>query len=187
MAVPYSPLAIANEFLGRHADSEGIEHMKLQKLVYCSYGWWLAGHGLEAARLTDEGPEIWRHGPVFSSLYRVLRVFGSGPIHTPQAASPFQQPDAVPDDDPEVTALVDWVWSRYGHLSGFALSDLTHRPGTPWHRVAVENDFRVPFNTAIPDEYIYEEFSGLMEENLRGAQSASGADGGRRARTRARA
>lgn len=171
MPIPYTPLAIANSFIDRFGAQSGIEHMKLQKLVYCSYGWWLAVHGLDAVRLTEDGPEIWRHGPVFSSLYRVLRVFGSEPIRAPQSVTPFHAPENIDADDEEVRSLITWIWGRYGHLSGFALSDMTHKSGTPWHRVASENNFRIAFNTEIPDEYIFEEFTGLME-NISGGDSA---------------
>lgn len=182
MTVPYTPLAIANNFVARFGTSSGIEHMKLQKLVYCSYGWWLAGHGLDADRLTVDGPEIWRHGPVFASLYRVLRVFGRDPITVPQSGTPFSQPDFVDRDDEETLSLLGWVWGRYGHLSGFALSDLTHKPGTPWHRVATENNFRVPFNTQIPDEYIFDEFKNLILERTSARQQVGIDDGQGRAR-----
>jgi len=165
MPVPYSPLAIANTFISEFGRDNGIEHMKLQKLVYCSYGWWLAVRGLNGDRLTTEGPEIWRHGPVFYSLYHVMKIYGRKPIHEAQSVGPFVQPDKIDDEDHEVRSLVRWIWGRYGHLSSFALSDMTHKPGTPWYRVAQERNFRVPFNTEIPDEYIHEEFSNLLTEN----------------------
>lgn len=177
MPVPYSPLAVANEFVALFAvETSGIEHMKLQKLVYCSYGWWLAAHGIDGPRLTSEGPEIWKHGPVFGSLYKVLKVFGRAPIVTPQSAGPFSDPERIDAGENEERQLIRWIWSRYGHLSGFALSDLTHKPGTPWHRVAVERNFRVPFNTAIPDAYIYEEFTNLMSEAQKNTLQAATSD-----------
>jgi len=46
MPAPYSPIAIANNFVEQFGGVTGIEHMKLQKLVYCSYGWMLALNGL---------------------------------------------------------------------------------------------------------------------------------------------
>ena len=175
MPIPYTPLAIANNFLEQFGKENGIEHMKLQKLVYCSYGWWLAVHGLNNARLTTEGPEIWKHGPVFDSLYHALKVFGRKSITSPQSTNPFQEPENVDSDDEHVRALIGWIWGRYGHLSGFALSDMTHKPGTPWHRVASENNFSVAFNTEIPDQYIFEEFTELLNAaeiaaNLQAAQ-----------------
>ena len=175
MAVPYTPLAIANEFIANFGSPTGIEHMKLQKLVYCAYGWWLASHEDET-RLTDEGPEIWKHGPVFSSLYSTLRIFGREPITHPQSRNPFEDPPKV-GDDREVVRLLQWVWSRYGHLSSFALSDMTHKPGTPWHRVAQENSWKVPFNTRIPDEYIREEFRSLMRDSIANVEVAGDLNG----------
>ncbi|MDA7967135.1 type II toxin-antitoxin system antitoxin SocA domain-containing protein [Ruegeria sp.] len=163
MTVPYSPLAIANNFLEQFGQDGGIEHMKLQKLVYCSYGWWLAVYGIEAERLTSEGPQIWKHGPVFDSLYHALKVFGRAPITSPQSTNPFQPPENVDETDENVRNLISWTWGRYGHLSSFALSDITHKPGTPWHRVATENNFSVAYNTSIPDQYIFEEFTRLLD------------------------
>lgn len=164
MPVPYTPLAIANYFIVNYGKKDGIEHMKLQKLVYCSYGWWLSNRGLDNERLTKEGPEIWKHGPVFSSLYYVLRVYGREPINEINSSAPFLNPDEISEDDSDVANLLKWIWNRYGHLSSFALSEMTHKPGTPWHRVAVENKFRVPSHTKIPDKYIFEEFSSLKDQ-----------------------
>lgn len=165
MAVPYTPLAIANRFIVSFGGHGGLEHMKLQKLVYFSYGWWLASHGLQQERLTNEGPEIWKHGPVFDSLYRVLKTFGRTPISIPQSTGPFARPDEISPDDNEVASLISWIWARYGHLSSFALSDMTHMPGSAWHRVAVERNFSVPYHTAIPDTYILDEFSAMMDRS----------------------
>ncbi len=161
MAVTYSPLAIANNFIEQFGAAEGIEHMKLQKLVYCVYGWSLAFYGLDSPRLVTEGPEIWKYGPVFGSLYKALKIFGRKPITLPQSLNPFGQPENVDENDESTRNLVAWIWSRYGHLTGLALSDLTHKPGTPWYRVATESNFRVAYNTEIPDEYILEEFQKL--------------------------
>lgn len=174
MAIPYSSTAVANTFIELFGAAQGgIEHMKLQKLVYCSYGWWLAYTGLEGPRLTTDGPEIWRHGPVFPDLYHAFKVFGRRPISEQKSTNPFSPPAAIEPDDGETRELVRWIWGRYGHLSSFALSDMTHKPGTPWHRVAVENNFSVPFSTRIPDEYIYDEFRGLMANDIAPAVEAA--------------
>lgn len=150
----YTPLALANTFLQRHG-SGGIEHMKLQKLAYYAYGWWLA---YEAEPLLVEGPELWKFGPVFSSLYRVLAPFGSRPIADPQKASPFSDPTIIPDGDGKTLGLVDWIWERYGGLGSFTLSDMTHAPGTPWQIEAEKNQYRVPQHYKIPDPVIADYF-----------------------------
>lgn len=162
MPVPYSSVAIANSFLKAYGEGAGIEHMKLQKLVYCAYGWWLAHAKLEGQRLTSDGPEIWKHGPVFPDLYHAFKVFGRKPITQMQSTNPFAEPENVDQDDHEIKSLITWIWGRYGHLSSFDLSDMTHKQGTPWFRVAQERGFSVPMSTRIPDAYILEEFSTLM-------------------------
>ena len=54
--------------------------------------------------------------------------------------------------------MIRWVWNRYGHLSGLALSEMAHEPGTAWHRCVTEAKLRVMPDTLIPDEYILSEF-----------------------------
>ncbi|MCB2053163.1 MAG: DUF4065 domain-containing protein [Geminicoccaceae bacterium] len=179
MPVPYEALAIANEFVDT---SKNVDHLKLQKLVYCAYGWWLATEGTPP-RLMNERPQVWQHGPVFASLYRTLKVFGRAPISEPQSSSPFLPPPRVDEDDDRVRQLLRWIWGRYGHLSSFALSELTHRAGTPWYRIAREHQFRVPLDTEIPDDYIYAEFSALMSGHSDRAVEASRDGVGQRAAT----
>ncbi len=57
----YKPLAFANAFIAK-AGASGVEHMKLQKLTYISYGWWLVYH---EQPIMTEGPQVWKYGPVF--------------------------------------------------------------------------------------------------------------------------
>jgi uncharacterized phage-associated protein len=160
MPTPYQPLAIANEFIGRSGGG-GSEHMKLQKLVYISYGWWIA---YQETPLCIEQPEVWRHGPVFPSLYHALKNYGRDCITILQG-DPFGSPPRVDDDDGLVIGLIDWVWSRYGEKSAFYLSDLTHQPDTPWQTIAKKNNFRVPFHTTIPDEVIRDHYLQLAKQS----------------------
>lgn len=146
----YTPLAVANEFIARHGMKPGgLDHMKLQKLTYYAHGWWLA---YEPESLLVEKPEVWKFGPVFGSLYRVLAPFGSRSIAQPQRANPFQEPPRVIDE--RALGLVDWVWDRYGSHSSMRLSDMTHEEGTPWRVLAEQNGYNVPKNFPIPDDLI---------------------------------
>jgi uncharacterized phage-associated protein len=158
----YTPLQIANWFIKYHGSETDLKHMKLQKLVYCAYGWWLA---FKETPLTREGPQVWKYGPVFETLYHALRPNESRPIREMQTSNPFSAAETVPQEDEETTALLKWVWNRYGHLSGFALSDMTHQPGTPWHKAAEQHDFVVPRGFEIPKEFIKEEFSRIHKES----------------------
>ncbi len=164
MVKSYSPLALANYFIKEFGEDTGIEHMKLQKLVYCVHGWSL-GVGKDA--VVDERPQVWRYGPVFESLYRALKPFGNRPIFEPKSAGPFDEPAGIEGDDEDASKLLKWIWGRYGHLSSFELSDMTHKDGTPWERVARENGFTVSYGTEIPDYYIMEEFKNIYRGDLR--------------------
>ncbi|MES2983978.1 MAG: type II toxin-antitoxin system antitoxin SocA domain-containing protein [Pseudomonadota bacterium] len=158
----YTPAQIANTFLSRYGAADGISHMKLQKLVYCVHGWWLAYHN-EA--LVSEKPQVWQYGPVFPSLYNELKVYGTTPIKEPLKPFPFSDAvPIVPTTDSNGIQLIDWVWGRYGHLSAMALSDMTHKPGTAWRKVAESRDYRVPRGLPLEDVDVREEFNLLKKE-----------------------
>lgn len=80
MPRPYRPMAFGNEFIVR-AYATGIDHMKLQKLTYVAYGWWLAYQDIP---VLNEQPQVWKLGPVFNSMYFALNHFGSRLISTCQ-------------------------------------------------------------------------------------------------------
>lgn len=161
MTRPYKPLAFANEFIAK-AGPSGAEHMKLQKLTYLAYGWWLAYYD---DPILSEGPQVWTHGPVFKSLYFALRTFGRAPVTTMQPDGPFGQVLRVDNTDAEVLSLLDWIWGRYGSKSAYYLSDLTHESGSPWRQVAEEHEFKVPMDTPIPVSIIKEHYRKLATEN----------------------
>lgn len=150
----YTPLALANTFLKRYGDEGGIEHMKLQKLCFYAYGWWLVDH--EKPLLT-EGPEVWKFGPVFSSLYSVFSAYGRQPISAPKKLA-FGTTKVIKSDDGEALDLIDMVWERYGERSSFDLSNETHKEGTPWQVEAARHGYKVPMNHRIPDKLIKQYF-----------------------------
>ncbi len=153
MTRPYRPLAFANEFISMHARRGGTEHLKLQKLTYLAYGWWLAYHD---EPILSEAPQVWAHGPVFKSLYHALKHFGRTPITVPQRETPFSEAPRVDQGDQEVLGLLEWIVNRYGERSAYDLSELTHQPDSPWRKVAAEHSFVVPRDTDIPVEAVAE-------------------------------
>lgn len=154
----YSPLAVANTFISRHGAEGSLDHMKLQKLVYYAYGWWLA---YNEQPILDEAPQVWKFGPVFESLYNALRPFGGSTITSP-VAPPNASAPIVSEDVP--SQWIDWVWNRYGHLSGLQLSDMTHEIGTPWQIEAQARNYRVPKNYPIPESTTKRYFQGLAAD-----------------------
>lgn len=130
-------LAVANEFLKL---SPELTNMQLQKLVYISHGWNLAING---SPLVSEQPEAWDNGPVFRTLWNALRNKGGAPIGrqiTPNSGGWFPA-EGQGDDDPysadlsqEERGVIDHVWKKYSKFGAFALSNMTHQPGTPWFK-----------------------------------------------------
>ena len=134
---------IANTFIERYARDGNIDHLKLQKLSYFAYGWWLA---ICAGRppLANVRPQVWKLGPVFLPIYGAFASFRDGNIHHPQKIGPFQSALSIPDDDGNESEVVNWIWARYGHFRGVELSNMTHEPGTPWYNIAKSKNFVVP-------------------------------------------
>lgn len=150
MQGPYTPLAFANQFIIK-SGNEGLHHMKLQKLCFFAYGWWLAWHDKP---IMTEGPEVWRYGPVFNSLYNSLTNYGRDRVLQTQKSNPFENPPSISEKDENTQKLVNWIWQRYGKLSGFELSAMTHEKGTPWRIEAERNNYIVPIHHRIPDDII---------------------------------
>lgn len=118
--------------------------MQLMKLVYISYGWYLAMHN---AKLFNDRIEAWKYGPVIPALYQATKRFGKNPIPTNLVAD-----GAISNGGMET--FYDSIVENYGQYSGIALSNLTHRMGTPWQRVFQPNVMGIE----IPDSLIREHY-----------------------------
>ncbi len=158
VATKITPLALANTFIERHGRKvNGIQHMKLQKLCYYAHGWWLALQPEPSEPFLTERPQVWKYGPVFNSLYNVLKPFGKRPIKEPKSDNPFVTPDVV--QNAEVIKLIDWIWNRYGQYTAETLSDMTHEEGTPWRNIAKENHYRVRRDLPIDNRRVKDYFN----------------------------
>ena len=118
--------------------------MQLMKLVYISYGWFLA---MQNTKLFDDRIEAWKYGPVIPNLYHATKHFGRSQI-------PYSLIADTPVSRPDLEVFLNSIVEQYGHFSGIALSNLTHREGTPWKRVFEPNVLGIE----IPDQYIREHY-----------------------------
>lgn len=168
--MPVQPIAVANEFIARHGQDGTIDHMKLQKLLYFTNGWWL---GLSGDRLLSENPEVWRYGPVFRWVYNAFSKFGRGAVTDMTSGNPLRGTAPLRlsyEETQAVEPVLEWVWGEYGGRTGIQLSNETHAPGTPWQRIAAANNYSVPLGTQIPPREDWEYFAGLARS--RGWQAA---------------
>jgi uncharacterized phage-associated protein len=94
----------------------GLGATKLHKLLYYCQGWHLALNGV---RLYEESVEAWEQGPVVKRLWADQKHDRPPPPRR-----------ALPSD---AEFVVEYVITRYGHLSGRDLSVLSHAEN-PWHQ-----------------------------------------------------
>lgn len=163
----YLAAAVANSFLDvAKSAGEPVDPMKLQKLVYFGHGWHL---GYDRGALSAENAEAWRWGPVFPELYHAVKIWGSGPVLEPvrvfevnDGRRRWSTPD-LPSGENFTKKLVERVWEVYGHMSGPALSQLTHEPGSPWQVIRDRNPGKR--DVVIPNSLIREHFAQKLQAN----------------------
>lgn len=146
-----SAIAVAQAFLDLAAhEGLSLTNMKLQKLVFFAHGVHLAAY--DGAPLIEDPIRAWDFGPVIPPLYEKLRRFGKGTV----------DPTIAPTErtlDPEGTGFqaIRSVWEAYKNYDAWALSRITHQPGSPWSKV-----WSVCKYNDIPNETIREYYQGRV-------------------------
>ena len=153
-----SPLSVANEFIDR-AGRAGVDHMKTQKLVFLTDGFYAADY---SAKLVTDRPEVWPYGPVYNDLYFRLKRFRKQPITEMQRLLNGKLPERISDID--ALATIDMVWDKYKACKGPKLSEITHREGSPWQVIAKRYDYEVPEGTTIPFKMMRNYFINHAED-----------------------
>lgn len=150
--------AIANTILDLRAETgKPLTIMQLIKLAYIADGWSMV---LGEGPLINEAPEAWQYGPVYRSMYNAFSGIGSKPVSKRAYVKGTEIPiiGKLSEDENKILQM---VVNSYGKLSAYGLSQLTHKPGTPWSK-AFE---RAPY-TAIDTNDMIEHFKGLKEKRL---------------------
>lgn len=121
-----SPIEIAKYFLIKaEKDGELITPLKMQKLVYFAYVFYLISkRGKE--RLFEEKIEAWPAGPVIPSLYRKLKEYGSAPIKTKSFVDITEQKFRE-KNNPEVLGILDKTYENCEKWTAFELVVLSHQ------------------------------------------------------------
>jgi uncharacterized phage-associated protein len=150
--------AVANKLL-EISEKQGIKLtlMQLIKLVYLSHGWWLTFS--EGDPLTSSSPQAWQYGPVHPEVYRAFKKYGRAPIlgRAINADTGFEYQSHFSNDE---VALMEQVVSSYGRYHAFTLSDIMHKPGTPWSLVNSESGDYAP----IPNSVIKKHFDEIRKQ-----------------------
>jgi len=127
-----TPDLVAKYFLLKaKEDGDLVSPLKIQKLVYYAYAWYLVHKN---KKLFNEGIEAWPNGPVVPSLYKQLKKYGSSPINIEEFTKVKNEKEynsltsVIPK---EAKTLLDGVYSTYMAFTPFELVMLTHNE-KPW-------------------------------------------------------
>ena len=125
----YSAGQIANYFLRKaNAEGEGIDVMKLQRLLFLAQAHYLGEYGKP---LYNEEIEAWYFGPVVSSIHHQFKKFGIFDIED-YAFNIYPLGAADLPGDEEDRKYLDKIWDLYSHKQTSELTKLTHAKGGPW-------------------------------------------------------
>jgi uncharacterized phage-associated protein len=166
MEAPFKSLAVANRFIElSNAQDEKLTLMKLLKIVYFAHGWHLAI--TDKKPLVDDAIEAWKFGPVAPSIYHFFKEYGSSPITDFGKEATLQNGEVLYvktllDGGSFLDAFTKKIWEIYGSMTAFQLSELTHQPGTPWHKVWFDMGGSERKGVDIPDDLIAEYFKGKL-------------------------
>ena len=147
----YSPTTVANYFIEKYSKEGELTPMKLLKLAYISYGWYLAVTE-NKERLLNEQPVAWDLGPVFPSLYSSIKKNYNELVIKKKI--PMIVSEQISEKD---RGFLDKIWGIYGKHDGVYLSALTHQNGTPWSEVYCKD-----CNSILSDESIYEHYKSKL-------------------------
>ena len=157
----HNPIAIANYFID--LSSKGLTLMQLLKLSYIAHGFKLA---LLDEPLADEYAEAWRFGPVFPSIYHEFKYEKPGLIKD-KAKRADMQKNILKYVSSEFNAneetIMKLTYKKYGALSGWQLSAITHAPDTPWHKAWKEGQHIRGYS--IKNEEIKKHYKDMINSN----------------------
>lgn len=131
---------------------EPVTNMKLQKLLFYSYVWYLVH---EKKKLFSEPITAWQYGPVISQAYDAYKKYGAEPIKEPADGDSSKL-------DEEQKAIIEDVFNIYGSMNGIELAMLTHSE-RPW-LVAFEPGKHNPISDDVMFEF-YKEKLKRMEND----------------------
>lgn len=149
--------SIANYFLNKDYP---LSLLQVNKLCYIAFGYY--GALTNGKKLFDQEISAYEYGPVIPELYEKLKE-----QHSDLAEKKYSDGflvDPVSDHAEEIDGkdillqkILDFVHSRYHHLDGIKLSQLTHKAGTPW-----KNHYKEGKKEKIPHEEIIAYFRSLI-------------------------
>jgi|ERR1035437_59633 uncharacterized phage-associated protein len=163
--------AISNYFIEKDiSESQQVSPMKLQKMLYFSYGWYSA---IKNDTLFKEHFQAWAYGPVVSEVYHEVKKYGNNSITSLISNYFGDESDMfsfklntpkIKDDNIEFKAFLHEMWNIYSKHSAIALSEMTHIDGSPWKKTIENNNNKITVGIEIEYDLIKSYFSEQLRE-----------------------
>ncbi len=137
-------------------DGELISPLKMQKLVYYAYAWFLVK---TSTKLFEETIEAWANGPVVPTLYEQLKHYGSAPIDSVflDWCSEEERNDFLKRFTTQQSTILNSVYEEYMTMTAFELVILTHTE-KPWAEARKGLMTTESSNKPISDKLIIEQY-----------------------------
>ena len=157
-------LEISNYILDYLESSNvSVSNLKLQKLLYFSYGIYLQSYN---TKLFENKIEAWMRGPVVEAVYKEFKNHKYNPITTRACKeSELEENDSIAyklmenAENKNIIHALKVSCAYYGKKSADELVSITHEPDTAWSKVYKRNiphitlddgDILQDFNTYVP-------------------------------------
>ena len=163
---PYDARVVANAMLDA-GDEVGspLSVMKLLKLLYFAYGWYLVSAGTP---LFHNPIEAWKRGPVVRAVWAEFRgqqdrITSRAKILNLNTGVREVPRDRVP---PELFEFLRQILKGYDSYTALELSAMTHERDTPWSTVWHSLDQSANLGARITDEEIRNYFLRYPNQSI---------------------
>jgi uncharacterized phage-associated protein len=162
---PYDGREIANLLLDKaDARQVGLTQISLLKILYFCQGWYLL---YKNKPLISNDFEAWENGPVIKVVWDSFKSFGAKKI-TGRAGKfdlmTGQITEVIPNLSSADDDFVSQIFQVYHVFGPWELRDMTHEPGSPWHKLWKSERPVARFGLRIKNQEIFEHFRLKAEQ-----------------------
>lgn len=133
--------------------SEGITHLKLQKILYFAQAAYLSLYDEE---LFVEDFQAWKYGPVIEELYHSFKQYANAALPLPT--------NYQPEIDKKKKEFLEGIWELFSKYSVGELINITHNH-QPW-KIAFEKGINFTIEKQWLKDYYKNIFTLQEEENV---------------------
>ena len=164
-APPYDGREVANLLLDKaDARQVALTQISLLKILYFCQGWYLL---YKNKPLICNDFEAWENGPVIKVVRDAFKSFGGKRI-TGRAGKfdlmSGEVAEVIPNLNPADEDFVSQIFEVYHVFGPWELRDMTHEPGSPWHKLWKSDQPVARFGLRIKNQEILEHFRLKAEQ-----------------------